>query len=520
MPEPRSQRALTGSGRTAAAAPPRPHPERGRLLRLAVLPAALVAAIAVAAVLAVQRLSQPVPLLIAAALGAAAVLAGAVAVATGEARLQAARHAALGRRLARHRAELATLATRPARRRDSGAAAGGTAPAPEPFPDSLAALGHEIDTHLRAAEDAVARARALPPGGAPGSDEKIAVFVNLARRMQTFVHRQLEHLDELEHEVEDPDLLKGLFHIDHLATRIRRHAENLAVLGGAVSRRQWTRPVALTEVLRSCIAEVEQYTRVKLVPPIEGTVRGHAVADVIHLLAELVENATLYSAPQTRVLLRVQRVTAGLAIEVEDRGLGMTDAEQSRMNAVLAGAEPMDVAELLEDGRVGLFVVSTLARRHNIVVQLQSNIYGGVQAVLVLPEDLLGDESEGQFVPGPPRHRHIPAEPVVPATVTTRAAPPMCSAPPVRPQLPRRRRQQHLVPQLRDITPPAPGLAASLAVERDPDHDRKADRTRDHDRDRDHEPTLRHEPDSEPDPGLMAAFRRGTSLADDTDDTD
>ncbi|MFB4196207.1 sensor histidine kinase [Streptomyces carpaticus] len=509
MPEPRSQRALTGSGRTAAAAAPRPHPERGRLLRLAVLPAALVAVIAAAAVLAVQRLSQPAPLLIATALGTAAVLAGAVAVATGEARLQAARHAALGRRLARHRAELATLATGPARRRESGAA-----PTPEPFPDSLAALGHEIDTHLRAAEDAVDRARALPPGGAPGSDEKIAVFVNLARRMQTFVHRQLEHLDELEHEVEDPDLLKGLFHIDHLATRIRRHAENLAVLGGAVSRRQWTRPVALTEVLRSCIAEVEQYTRVKLVPPIEGTVRGHAVADVIHLLAELVENATLYSAPQTRVLLRVQRVTAGLAIEVEDRGLGMTDAEQSRMNAVLAGAEPMDVAELLEDGRVGLFVVSTLARRHEIVVQLQSNIYGGVQAVLVLPEDLLGDESEGQFVPGPPRHRHIPAEPVVPATVTTRAAPPMCSAPPVRPQLPRRRRQQHLVPQLRDITPPAPGLAASLAVERD--HDRDSERTRDHDRDH----TLRHEPDTEPDPGLMAAFRRGTSLADDTDDTD
>ncbi|MFD7511981.1 sensor histidine kinase [Streptomyces sp. NPDC059853] len=515
MPEPRSQRALTGSGRTAAAAPPRPHPERGRLLRLAVLPAALVAVIAVAAALAVPRLSQPVPLLIAAALGTAAVLAGAAAVATGEARLQAARHAALGRRLARHRAELATLATRPARHREKGVP-GGTGPAPEPIPDSLAALGHEIDAHLRAAEDAVDGARALPPGGAPGSDEKIAVFVNLARRMQTFVHRQLEHLDELEHEVEDPDLLKGLFHIDHLATRIRRHAENLAVLGGAVSRRQWTRPVALTEVLRSCIAEVEQYTRVKLVPPIEGTVRGHAVADVIHLLAELVENATLYSAPQTRVLLRVQRVTAGLAIEVEDRGLGMTDAEQSRMNAVLAGAEPMDVAELLEDGRVGLFVVSTLARRHDIVVQLQSNIYGGVQAVLVLPEDLLGDESEGQFVPGPPRHRHVPAEPVVPATVTTRAAPPMCSAPPVRPQLPRRRRQQHLVPQLRDITPPAPGLAASFAVERDdaPGHDR--DRTRDHDRDR----TLRHEPDTDPDPGLMAAFRRGTSLADDTDDTD
>ncbi|MBM7092791.1 ATP-binding protein, partial [Streptomyces sp. S12] len=111
-------------------------------------------------------------------------------------------------------------------------------------------------------------------------------------------------LDELENEIEDPDLLKGLFHVDHLATRIRRHAENLAVLGGAVSRRQWSNPVSMTEVLRSAIAEVEQYSRVKLVPPIDGTLRGHAVADVIHLLAELVENATVFSAPHTQVLLR------------------------------------------------------------------------------------------------------------------------------------------------------------------------------------------------------------------------
>ncbi|MGW7291188.1 sensor histidine kinase [Streptomyces xiamenensis] len=504
MPEPSSQRALTGSGLAAPAAPPRPHPARGRLLRLAVLPAALVAAFGAAAVLAVQRLAHPAPLLVAAALCAGAVIAGAAATAVGEAKIQAARHAALGRRLARHRAELTALPTRSARRRDT--AATGTGPGSEPRADSLAALGHEIDAHRHAAEAAIAHALTLAPGAAPGTDEKIAVFVNLARRMQNFVHRQLEHLDELEHEVEDPDLLKGLFHIDHLATRIRRHAENLAVLGGAVSRRQWTRPVALTEVLRSCIAEVEQYTRVKLVPPIEGTVRGHAVADVIHLLAELVENATLYSAPQTRVLLRVQRVTAGLAIEVEDRGLGMTDAEQSRMNAVLAGAEPFDVAELLEDGRVGLFVVSTLARRHDIVVQLQSNIYGGVQAVLVLPEDLLGDESEGQFVPGPPRHRATPTEPVITTTVTTRAAPNVCTAPPARPQLPRRRRQQHLVPQLRDITPPAPGLAASLAAERDHDHDLS--------RGRRHDP----EQDPDPDPGLMAAFRRGTSLAENPDE--
>ncbi|MGW3916428.1 ATP-binding protein, partial [Streptomyces sp. NPDC005070] len=223
-----------------------------------------------------------------------------------------------------------------------------------------------------------------------GSDQKVEVFVNLARRLQSLVHREISILDELENEIEDPELLKGLFHVDHLATRIRRHAENLAVLGGAVSRRQWSNPVSMTEVLRSAIAEVEQYSRVKLVPPIDGTLRGHAVADVIHLLAELVENATVFSAPHTQVLLRVDLVTSGLAIEVEDRGLGMQAAEQDRMNALLADPDQVNVAGLLQDGRIGLFVVSQLARRHGIHVRLQSNIYGGVQAVLVVPQGLLG----------------------------------------------------------------------------------------------------------------------------------
>ncbi|MET9459314.1 ATP-binding protein, partial [Streptomyces canus] len=223
-----------------------------------------------------------------------------------------------------------------------------------------------------------------------GSEQKLEVFVNLARRLQSLVHREISILDELENEIEDPDLLKGLFHVDHLATRIRRHAENLAVLGGAVSRRQWSNPVSMTEVLRSAIAEVEQYSRVKLVPPIDGTLRGHAVADVIHLLAELVENATVFSAPHTQVLLRANLVTSGLAVEVEDRGLGMPVAEQHRMNALLADPDQVNVASLLADGRIGLFVVSQLAKRHGIHVRLQTNIYGGVQAVLVVPQALLG----------------------------------------------------------------------------------------------------------------------------------
>ncbi|MYR44081.1 ATP-binding protein, partial [Streptomyces sp. SID5910] len=263
-----------------------------------------------------------------------------------------------------------------------------------------------------------------------GSEQKLEVFVNLARRLQSLVHREISILDELENEIEDPDLLKGLFHVDHLATRIRRHAENLAVLGGAVSRRQWSNPVDMTEVLRSAIAEVEQYSRVRLVPPIDGTLRGHAVADVIHLLAELVENATLFSAPQTQVLMRASLVTSGLAVEVEDRGLGMPVAEQSRMNALLADPDQVNVARLLADGRIGLYVVSQLAKRHGITVRLQTNIYGGVQAVLVVPQALLGAAPDIQDAGGrsqeatgstpalapPPQGPRPPAAPLLPAS--------------------------------------------------------------------------------------------------------
>ncbi|MGW2647959.1 sensor histidine kinase [Streptomyces sp. NPDC001393] len=254
--------------------------------------------------------------------------------------------------------------------------------------DDFELLAADLARAHDGAVTAVVRAAQL--SSQAGSEQKLEVFVNLARRLQSLVHREISILDELENEIEDPDLLKGLFHVDHLATRIRRHAENLAVLGGAVSRRQWSNPVSMTEVLRSAIAEVEQYSRVKLVPPIDGELRGHAVADVIHLLAELIENASVFSAPHTQVLLRAGLVTSGLAVEVEDRGLGMPVGEQNRMNALLSDPDQVNVASLLADGRIGLYVVSQLARRHGIHVRLQTNIYGGVQAVLVVPQALLG----------------------------------------------------------------------------------------------------------------------------------
>ncbi|MGN9779584.1 sensor histidine kinase [Micromonospora sp. H33] len=305
--------------------------------------------------------------------------------------------------------------------------------------DGFALLQRELDEVLHAAQVALAEASAVTPAApAPSSGHQVEVFVNLARRLQSLVHREIQLLDDLENQVEDPDLLKGLFQVDHLATRIRRHAENLAVLGGAVSRRQWSRPVALTEVLRSAIAEVQHYSRVKLVPPIEGTVGGHAVADVIHLVAELVENATNFSAPHTQVLLRAQAVTAGIAVEVEDRGLGMPLADQDRVNRLLADPTGIDVGELLRDGRIGLFVVGVIARRHGITVRLQTNIYGGIQAVLIVPPGLLGappqrrepwHETQSQPMIHAPRHE--PPSLAVAATAST--APPAYSPAPAPP---------------------------------------------------------------------------------------
>ncbi|AGZ40976.1 sensor histidine kinase [Actinoplanes friuliensis] len=266
---------------------------------------------------------------------------------------------------------------------------------------------------------------------APADGRHVEVFVNLSRRLQSLVHREIKMLDALENEVEDPDLLKGLFQVDHLATRIRRHAENLAVLGGSVSRRQWSRPVALTEVLRSAIAEVEHYSRVKLVPPIEGTVPGHAVASVIHLIAELIENATMFAPPQTQVLLRAQQVAAGVAIEVEDRGLGMQRADLDRVNQLLANPEDTDLDDLLRDGRIGLYVVSMIARQHGIVVQLQTNIYGGTQAVIVLPQLLLGLQPEAvPEAPRPHRLTRTQEHPIVPARAPLQKRIPLRDRPP------------------------------------------------------------------------------------------
>ncbi|MFJ4355090.1 ATP-binding protein [Streptomyces massasporeus] len=377
---------------------------RPQLLRLAVLPPVAVALSGCAAVLFTVRSTGTRPgLTLWAVLGGAVFVAlvGIAVAAVAANRAARSVHDRIGvlrRGTARREADLRTLVE--ALRRGDGPpqlAPQSRHAGPAEDGDDFDLLSADLSRAHDGAVTAVVQASQL--SSQAGSEQKLEVFVNLARRLQSLVHREISILDELENEMEDPDLLKGLFHVDHLATRIRRHAENLAVLGGAVSRRQWSNPVSMTEVLRSAIAEVEQYSRVKLVPPIDGQLRGHAVADVIHLLAELVENATVFSAPHTQVLLRANLVTSGLAVEVEDRGLGMPLEEQTRMNALLADPDQVNVARLLADGRIGLFVVSQLARRHGITVRLQTNIYGGVQAVLVVPQALLGAEA-GAGTPG------------------------------------------------------------------------------------------------------------------------
>ncbi|MER5946617.1 ATP-binding protein [Streptomyces sp. NPDC001904] len=463
QPAPRADRREGGrhgkpAGRAAAPRPAETH-IRPQLLRIAVLPPLAVALGACAAVIFLVRSTgvRPSTELWAVLTGTCVVTTAAILIAAVAAdRAAGAVHdrvVGLRRASARGQAELRGLVEQ--LRRGEEPPPRRTPKPPPPGADDFDKLSADLARAQDVAVTAVVQATQL--SSQAGSQQKVEVFVNLARRLQSLVHREISILDDLENDVEDPDLLKGLFHVDHLATRIRRHAENLAVLGGAVSRRQWSHPVSMTEVMRSAIAEVEQYARVKLVPPIDGTLSGHAVADCIHLLAELVENATVFSAPHTQVLLRANLVTSGLAIEVEDRGLGMPVTEQNKMNALLADPDQVNVASLLQDGRIGLFVVSQLARRHGITVRLQTNIYGGVQAVLVLPQDLLGSD-EGEHAP---RVRKATAAATAdsvlgPQAAAVASAPPARQAPPAVPQPPL------AVPRRPEAPPVPPGAPRPL----------------------------------------------------------
>jgi HAMP domain-containing protein len=217
------------------------------------------------------------------------------------------------------------------------------------------------------------------------------MFLNLARRSQSLIERQLEVIDELEASGTDADVRAGLGELDHLATRMRRNAENLIILSGSEPARRWRGPIELMQVVRASVDEVKEYTRVEVLQLDQVQLAGHAAADVMHLLAELIENAVTFSAPGTTALVAGQPLPAGYLIEIEDQGLGMTDEQLVKVNQRLA--KPPDIDFALAK-MLGYFVVTQLAAKHGIKVQLRHSWYGGITALVLLPKRLIVTPTE------------------------------------------------------------------------------------------------------------------------------
>ncbi|MEU8128686.1 nitrate- and nitrite sensing domain-containing protein [Micromonospora sp. NPDC049049] len=246
------------------------------------------------------------------------------------------------------------------------------------------------------------------------------VFLSLARRTQALVHRQLTLLDAMERREHDAEELEDLFRVDHLATRMRRNAENLIVLSGSTPGRAWRRNVPMVDVVRGAVAEVEDYTRVNVLPLGPVSLAGRAVGDVIHLLAELIENGLSFSPPHTTVEVRGQLVSNGFAIEIEDRGLGMSEEDLAAANHRIVDQSELNLANA---ARLGLYVVSRLTERHGVRVRLKESAYGGTTAVVLIPLELVTEadaspEDSGSFRTG----SAIPMPPA-PATDTGRTTP-------------------------------------------------------------------------------------------------
>jgi anti-sigma regulatory factor (Ser/Thr protein kinase) len=278
--------------------------------------------------------------------------------------------------------------------------------------------------HRSAIQSAVERAEALSGIS--------AVYVYLARRSQVLLHRQLALLDKMERRIDDPNELEDLFRLDHLTTRMRRLAESLIILSGATPARGWRKPVPLVDVVRAAVAEVEDFTRVEVHDLPEVRMAGSSVADLTHLLAELIENAVVFSPPHTQAHVRGELVGAGLALEIEDKGLGMSADALRDANRRIDDSEQGD---LLETDQLGLFVVNRLAHRHKVRITLQSSPYGGIKAVVLVPDALIdrqtsiaagdvpGTDVPGIGVPGngkPSRARALP-----PARVAAAVPPPV-----------------------------------------------------------------------------------------------
>jgi signal transduction histidine kinase len=380
---------MAASG-SAARARPRAerHSIRLTLTAMVALPSAalLVLAGAAAAVLATGTARRSFLYshreLVAWLLAGASLVAAAIAVAL--ARSFAGRLSADIRDLAGAAAELA------AERSPHPAAAPGAS-----VTEITAPVGDAPRARTRSAEIALAEAaieglrqagRAVSAGDASLREGLRRVYVSLARRNQSLLQRQLRLIDALEQKAQDPAALADLFALDHLTTRMRRHAESLAVLSGAAPGRSFRDPVPVVDVIRGAIAEIEDYTRVVSPAVADDAVLGPAAADMMHLLAELIENATLSSPSGTEVEVRAGLVAHGLAVEIDDRGLGIEPARLEELNRLLASPPDFDRADA---DRLGLFVAARLAARHGARVSLRPSPYGGTTAIVLMPASIV-----------------------------------------------------------------------------------------------------------------------------------
>jgi signal transduction histidine kinase len=256
--------------------------------------------------------------------------------------------------------------------------------------DEIGQVGQAIDTVRQTAiRSAIDEARVRQ-----GVND---MFRNLARRNQSLLQRQLTVLDDMERRATDPDVLDDLFKMDHLTTRMRRHAEGLIILSGAPPGRSWSAPVKLIDVMRGAVAEVEDYARVTVTTQTRAALAGSAVTDVIHLLAELIENATTLSPPFTQVRVSGETVANGFAIEIEDRGLGMVPQRMQELNERLSIPPDINPANTEQ---LGLFVVGQLARRHGIRVVLRPSAYGGTTAIALVPSVLIVEDGPAAITSG------------------------------------------------------------------------------------------------------------------------
>jgi signal transduction histidine kinase len=257
-----------------------------------------------------------------------------------------------------------------------------------------------------------------------------ALFVNLSRRSQALVERQLSLIDRLEQDEQDPDQLASLFELDHLATRMRRNSENLLVLSGTGLPRQLSRPASVTDVVGAAVSEVEHYARIEVASAPDVAVQGRAVSDLVHVIAELLDNATFFSPEGKKVIVRTAMTRRKeLAIQITDQGVGMSEEEIKAANAHLADPPGLDVAAT---GHMGLYVVAHLAKRHGIAVRMRhnENIGGGLIARINVPAELVLPMTAelrarppapgGEFTTPPPQREPEPAArlPVYPAVLS------------------------------------------------------------------------------------------------------